>query len=153
MSSQKLSSKYPEPTVGALILNPKQEIFLVKSHKWHNTYVMPGGHIELGEKMTDALKREIKEETGMKISNIHFLSLHEFIFQKTYWKKKHLLFINFYCTSQYTDKITLNDEAEEYTWVSIAKALKLNLEPSTRKAILEYKSRVLNHVRQLPVIK
>lgn len=145
MSKQKAGGgKYPEPTVGAIIANSKREIFLVKSHKWHNKYVMPGGHIELGEKMADALKREIKEETGMRISNIRFLSLHEFVFQKTYWKKKHLLFVNFYCTARHTSGVTLNDEAEEYVWVGIAKALKLDLEPSTRKAIIEYKSRLQN---------
>lgn len=28
--------QFPEPTAGALILNPKGEIFLMKSHKWRN---------------------------------------------------------------------------------------------------------------------
>ncbi len=131
---------YPEPTVGALIINPKHEIFLVKSHKWNNKYVIPGGHIEVGEKMESALKREIKEETGIDIININFLSLSEFIFQKTYWKKKHFLFINFYCNPKSANKIKLNHEAEKYVWISINKALKLDLEPSTKKAIIKYKN-------------
>ncbi|ADO77499.1 NUDIX hydrolase [Halanaerobium praevalens DSM 2228] len=41
--------KYPEPTVGAIIFNPDNKILLCKSHKWNNQYIIPGGHIELGE--------------------------------------------------------------------------------------------------------
>lgn len=43
-------NKYPEPTVSAVIFNPAGKILLCKSHKWGNKYVIPGGHIELGEK-------------------------------------------------------------------------------------------------------
>lgn len=60
---------YPEPTCGALIFNPAGKIFLMKSYKWKDKYVIPGGHVELGEKIADALKREIKEETGLDILN------------------------------------------------------------------------------------
>ncbi|ADL12770.1 NUDIX hydrolase [Acetohalobium arabaticum DSM 5501] len=59
--------KYPEPTVGAVIFNPDDEILLCKSNKWDNKYVIPGGHIELGERMEKALIREIKEEKGKLI--------------------------------------------------------------------------------------
>ena len=67
--------KYPEPTCGALIFNPVGKIFLMKSRKWRDKYVMPGGHIELGEKIEDALKREIKEETGLDIFDIEFKTI------------------------------------------------------------------------------
>ena len=54
--------------VGALIFNNEGRIFLAKrgpearneSGKWD----FPGGSVEFGEKVEEALKREIKEETG-----------------------------------------------------------------------------------------
>ncbi|HXS14756.1 MAG TPA: NUDIX domain-containing protein, partial [Candidatus Saccharimonadales bacterium] len=55
---------YPEPVVGAFIINAKNQLFLAKSHKWSNSYVIPGGHIEIGEKIEDALVRGVKEETN-----------------------------------------------------------------------------------------
>ena len=134
------SQQFPEPTVGALIFNPKGEIFLMKSNKWRNKYVIPGGHIEIGEKMEGALKREIKEETGLVIYDIKFLLFQEFIFDKIFWKKRHFIFFDFVAKT-ISSKIKLNKEGQEYIWVTLKKALKLPIEPYTRKALKEYQKR------------
>jgi len=112
----------------------------MKSHKWNNKYVMPGGHIELGEKIIDALKREIKEETNLDIHNIKFLSCSDFIFDKRFWKKKHFVFHDFVCQTD-SGKVKLNGEAQEYVWVSIEEAENLDIEPYTKRAIQDYKKR------------
>jgi len=44
-----------------------QEDKILLSKQW-NGYNFPGGGIELGENTEDALKREVKEETGIEIS-------------------------------------------------------------------------------------
>lgn len=129
--------KFPEPTVGALILNKDGEIFLMKSYKWKNKYVMPGGHIELGEEIEDALRREIKEETGLDIFDIDFICWQEFIFDKVFWKKKHFIFFDFACKTK-SSKVKLNSEGQEFIWCSPQEALKLPIEPYTRRTILEY---------------
>ena len=49
------SQVYPEPTVGALIVNKEGRILLTKSHKWFDKYTLPGGHIEVGETMKEAV--------------------------------------------------------------------------------------------------
>ncbi len=126
--------KYPEPAVGALILNPEKQLFLMRSHKWHGQYVIPGGHIELGETMERALIREVKEETNLDIHNIEFLLFQEFIFDKSFWKKDHYIFFDYLCRTDSSDVI-LNEEAEEYTWVSVEEALKLQVEHYTRVVI------------------
>lgn len=129
--------QFPEPTTGALVFNKKKEILLIKSAKWHGKYVMPGGHIELGEKYQEALKREIKEETGLSISKIDFICFQEFIFDKAFWKKKHFIFLDFSCQTK-SSKVTLNSEGQKYVWVSLEKALKMPIEPYTRQAIKAY---------------
>ena len=135
--------KYPEPTCGALIFNSEGKIFLMKSHKFRDKYVIPGGHIELGEKIEDALKREIKEETGLDIYDITFVKFHEFIFDEVFWKKKHFIFFDYACKTNST-KIKLNSEGQEYVWVTFEEALKLPIEPYTRNTILTYKEKYLN---------
>ncbi|HLC39524.1 MAG TPA: NUDIX domain-containing protein [archaeon] len=129
--------KYPEPAVGALIFNKEGKIILMKSHKWRGKYMMPGGHVELGETFEQALKREVKEETGLNIYDIEFVLMQEFIFGKEFWKKRHFIFIDFACKTNST-KVRLNSEGQEYKWVTPKKALKMPIDTYTGKTIIAY---------------
>ena len=129
--------QFPEPTVGALIFNAEGQLFLMKSHKWHDKYVIPGGHIELGETAEDALRREIMEETGLEIYDIEFLCYQDFIFDEAFFKKKHFLFLDYSCKTKST-KVTLNSEGHDHVWVTIGEAMKLSIDSYTNKTIEEY---------------
>jgi len=131
-------SKYPEPTVGAVIFNPEGKILLCKSHKWGNKYVIPGGHIELGEKMEDALKREIFEETGLHIYDIKLIGIKESIYSDTFYEKKHFIFIDYLCKTD-TSVVTLNDEAESYEWVDLNEIENYDLGGFTKDLLLKIK--------------
>ena len=126
--------QYPEPTVGALISNREGKVLLLKSDKWRNQYVIPGGHIELGETMEDALKREVKEETGLDIYDIEFVSLQEFIFDESFHERKHFMFIDFVCRTD-SKEVVLNFESQEYVWVSLEEASRLPLDPYTNRLV------------------
>jgi nucleoside triphosphatase len=128
---------YPEPTVGALIFDSEGKLLLVRSHKWRNQYVVPGGHIELGESLLAALKREVREETGLDIYDIEFLGFQEFIFDDAFWKKRHFIFFDYACKTDSTD-VRLNGESEEYLWVTLEDTVSLPVEPYTRQSIRMY---------------
>lgn len=130
-------NQYPEPVVGAFIINKKGELFLIKSHKWKDMFVIPGGHIELGEKMEDALKREIKEETGLDIYAPKFLCYWEYINEDEFHTKKHMIFFNFLVNTDNTEVI-LNEEAQEYVWITPEDSLQLPLNKYTRLTIEKY---------------
>lgn len=129
---------YPEPTVGALIFNQEGRVFLMTSPKWKGKYVVPGGHIELGETMEEAVKREVKEETNLDVFDIQFVLTQEFVFGEEFHKKKHFIFLDFICKTKDTD-VVLNEEGLEYIWKTPKEALDLPVEPYTRNLILEYK--------------
>jgi len=133
--------QYPEPTVGGLIINPDQKIFLMKTHKFRGKYVVPGGHIELGERMQDALIREVKEETNLDVFDIQFLCFQEFIYNESFWKKRHYIFFDFVCRTD-TMEAQLNEEAQEYIWVTPQEALEMPIDPYTGVAIRKYLQRV-----------
>lgn len=128
--------KYPEPTVGALIFNRSGELFLMKSHKWRGKYVVPGGHLELGETIEQAVVREVKEETNLDVYDLEFLCLQEFIYDQVFWKPNHFLFLDYTCRTDQT-VATLNHEAQEYLWASLDEALRLPVDGYTAHAINE----------------
>lgn len=128
---------FPEPTAGALILNSEGKAFLMRSHKWRDRYVVPGGHIELGETIEEALVREIREETGLEIHDIEFIGFQEFIFDDAYWKKRHFIFFDYACRTDSTE-VVLNDEGQAYAWVPLEEALTFPIEPYTRHMIETY---------------
>ena len=99
--------------------------------------MVPGGHIELGERMEDALRREVKEETGLDVYDVEFLGFQEFVFDDAFWKKRHFIFFDYVCRTDSTD-VTLNSEAQKYVWVTLEEALELPIEPYTEVAIRKY---------------
>lgn len=129
--------QYPEPTVGALIFGPDDKLLLMRSHKWRDKYVIPGGHIELGERMEDALRREVKEETGLDVYDVEFLCFQEFLYDEAFWEPGHFIFFDYTCRTDATD-VRLNAEAEEYVWVAVEEALEFPVDLYTERAIQEY---------------
>ncbi len=130
--------EYPHPTVGALIFDPEGRLFLMKSHKWHDKYVVPGGHIELGETMKEALQREVKEETNLDVFDVEFLLYQDFLYDDAFWKSMHFIFFDFICKTHSIESVVLNEEASEYTWAHLDEALEMPVDSYTKTAIQAY---------------
>lgn len=56
----------------------------------HNTWSIPGGHLEFNETLEECAEREVLEETGMNVENVRFLALTEDRFDAD---KKHYITI------------------------------------------------------------
>ncbi len=125
---------FPEPTVGVFIFNKADEILLLVSHKFPGKYVVPGGHVELGEKLEETAIREAKEETGLDIYGLKFINFQEFIYDPSFWKRRHFIFFDYLCRTDSLE-VQLNDEAEEYIWVKLESALNLALDEYTRVSV------------------
>ena len=52
-------------SAAGVVVNERDEILLVKDHR--HGWVLPGGIVEEGENVIDGVKREIMEETGVKV--------------------------------------------------------------------------------------
>src|SRR6266849_671930 len=97
---EKNPQRYPEPTVGGFIINANGEVLLCHSEKWMDNYTIPGGHIELGERMEDALKREVKEEVGLDVKPVRLLLMQEAIYSTEFYKRRHFIFLDYLCKTE-----------------------------------------------------
>lgn len=130
--------RYPEATVGAVILNPEDKVLICKSNKWKQKYVVPGGHIEAGEKMEEALIREVKEETGLDVYNLKLIGITESIYSKSFKNQKHFIFIDYICRSD-SKQVVLNEEAQSYKWIELSEIDNYELEEFTANLLQELK--------------
>jgi phosphoglycolate phosphatase len=121
----------PIATVGALIHDGAGKVLMIRTHKWSDLWGIPGGKIERGESSEDALKREILEETHLTISDIRFVMNQDCIDSPEFIRPEHFILLN-YLAKASSHEVILNEEAEEFLWLSLDEALKLNLNHATK---------------------
>lgn len=121
----------PVATVGALIHDGQGNVLMIRTHKWSDLWGIPGGKIERGEASEEALRREIMEETGLEISEIRFVMAQDCIDSPEFFRPEHFLLLNYIAKAD-SHEVTLNDEAEEFTWVTVTEAFKLELNTATK---------------------
>lgn len=127
----------PISTVGALIYNTDGRVLMVRTHKWSNLWGIPGGKIKWGEASVDALRREIKEETALDVTDIEFVMVQDCIHSKEFYRDAHFLLLNYVCKCGSNPAVRLNDEAREYRWVSETEALAMPINQPTRNLLLK----------------
>ncbi|HTV76200.1 MAG TPA: NUDIX domain-containing protein, partial [Candidatus Baltobacteraceae bacterium] len=136
---------FPLATVGALIFNSKDEALMIRTHKWSDLWGIPGGKIKFGETSQAALRREILEETGLKISGIQFVLAQDCIHSKEFYRDAHFVLLNYTCRcTNRNPRVKLNEEGREFRWVKLAETKKMKLNKPTKilvEAVLKQKSR------------
>lgn len=129
---------YPEATVGALVVNQEGLVLIVRSVKWNNKFTVPGGHIELGERAEDAIKREVKEETGLDVQSVELLLVQQAIYPKHYYKAEHFIFMDYICHTKSSEVKLDGRELQEFVWLKPEESLKLDMEDYTRNFVNKY---------------
>ena len=124
----------PLATVGALIFNAKKTaVLMIRTHKWSGKWGIPGGKIRRGETAAAALRRELKEETGLNITDIDFVLVQDCISSKEFYRDAHFVLLNYTCRCPAKNpRVVLNEEAREFKWLPLAAARKLALNRPTR---------------------
>jgi phosphoglycolate phosphatase-like HAD superfamily hydrolase/ADP-ribose pyrophosphatase YjhB (NUDIX family) len=135
----------PLSTVGALIFNGQGEALMIRTHKWSNLWGIPGGKIKYGETALAALRREIIEETGLKVSDIQFVLVQDCIHSREFYRDAHFVLLNYTCRCPGKNPVVkLNEEGREFRWVKLPEAKKLKLNRPTKiliQAVLKQRNR------------
>ena len=80
-----------------------------KSEKWPGV-TFPGGHIEHGESIISSIIREVKEETGLTVSNLELCGVQNWTDPKDQYR--YLVFC--YKTSHFSGTIQSSDEGQVF---------------------------------------
>lgn len=127
--------QYPIPTVGALVVQG-DKVLLVRTAKWRGLWGVPGGKVEWGERLEDALRREIREEVGLALQEVRFLLVQEALFSPEFHKPTHMLLFNY--VAQGEGEVRPGEEILEWAWLSPEAALAYPLNTFTRRLLEKY---------------
>lgn len=131
--------------VAGVVKNSRGEVLLVKNH--NGGWVFPGGQVEVGEKLIEALKREILEESGIIAEAGEVFCIASNTGKHPgYNGVKEVptkLMLDFCCTA-IGGELRGSDENDESAWVPLEEALSWITAPAIRErftAYLEYAGR------------
>lgn len=97
--------------VSMIVVNKsKDEILLIQQYG-RPSYVLVAGYVNRGESLEDAVRREIKEETGMTVSELKFN-------RTQFFERSESLMCNFTAFVEDDSEMDPNYEIDKYSWFS-----------------------------------
>jgi ADP-ribose pyrophosphatase YjhB (NUDIX family) len=127
--------KNPIPTVDAII-QKSSSILLVKRKKdpYKNQFALPGGFVNEGETIEEAIEREVYEETSLKIHPIDILGVYS---DPTRDPRGHMMTVVFIVLI-IKGIATAGDDAKEISWIPIEKINEIKIAFDHKLVIRDY---------------
>ena len=114
------STEYVELTVLCLIEDGNRILMQNRIKEDWKGYTLPGGHVEPGESFVDAVVREMKEETGLTISNPHLVGIKQFPIENGRY------IVLLFKSADYCGDLISSDEGK-MEWVDVDKLSEVNV--------------------------
>lgn len=108
--------------VGAVVINKNNELLLIKEVIRKDYYKLPGGHIDDAEMISDALSREVFEETGVVVDFEKIISIGHFYPHQ--FSKSNLYILCSATPKSLKISIKDKDEISEAIWLNIDEVFK-----------------------------
>ncbi len=126
----------PKVTAGCILLDDTGKILLIRrnTEPFKDYWSIPGGKVEMYEKVEDCVRREVKEEISIEIKNLKFLNYENEIFPE-----KHIHYIGHIFKGTISGKIKLQEkEVKEYGMFSLAEIKKMKIGFGHKTLLLKY---------------
>ena len=132
-----------ELTNMVMIQNPEtKEVLVQRRVKYWCGITFPGGHVEDGESIYDSAVREVKEETGLDVKNLHYCGM-------VHWyntENSDRYFVHFYKTVDYTGELLKSTDEGEVFFTSLESLNEMKLSPNFDKYLPMFLSDEYNEI-------
>ena len=125
--------------VAAIVLHKNKILLLQRSEKeetFPGLWELPSGKRENLESSMQAIKREVKEETGLRIEVVNPISTFEYIIEKPNFIKDTTQ-INYLVRVKGSSKIKISKEHQSFVWVKKKDLSKYKITKEIKKVILK----------------
>ncbi len=123
----------PLVAVGGVIINGNKVLLVKRAHPPNkDMWAIPGGKLEYGETLEDAVKREMLEETNLQVKIVNLLSLIQMIKEGF-----HYVILDFLCEVTGGDLKPASDAADA-KFFSIDEIKNLDISPTTKEMLIRY---------------
>lgn len=139
--------KWRPSAYGIVIKNDK----ILLSKQFGDKYDLPGGGIDLGEKLEDGVVREVKEETGIDVTNPKLLGFVESFFTDSHALNESYHCYLFYYACEYVGGKLSTDGFDEWEkqYAEMAEWLPLDkLDGITPASTVDYRSYVKQALKE-----
>ncbi len=138
-----MQRQYPaQPLVGVgAIIMRKGKMMIVKrgNEPAKGLWSVPGGVVELGEHLHDAVKREVKEETGLDIVIERLVdAVDSIVFDDQGLIQYHYVLLDYLCRPC-GGTLKASDDVQELRWVQLDALQSLPITPSLNRVIAHIK--------------
>ena len=132
--------KHPLLGVGALIFTQsgrRGPILLVERGKepLKGYWSLPGGLVEPGEKLEEAVRREIREETGLRVGPVRLFEIFERIMRDTKGRAEYHYVLADYICRAVGGKLQAGDDVSSAKWARRSELGQYRLTAGTREVI------------------
>jgi 8-oxo-dGTP diphosphatase len=123
--------------VAAVLWNEARQILLIRRTKEprRGQWSLPGGKVERGEALQDAVRREIREETGLEIEILGLAGVAEAIDHKPAGAGGHHYVLIDYGARAVSGTAKAASDAADATWFDYDEVMKLPLWAETHRII------------------
>ena len=111
----------------------------------HGLYSLPGGVVEVGETLEEAVTREVREETGMTIEPVALAGFREAIVRDADSRVERHFIILCFAARWRAGEVLLNEELDEARWLEPAELASLPTTAGLAEIVAEAFDRLATH--------
>jgi ADP-ribose pyrophosphatase YjhB (NUDIX family) len=104
--------------VGGVVVRDGRALLIRRGKEpLYGRWVVPGGTVELGESLEDALVREMEEETGLRVEPVGILTVFDRIHREEGQVVHHFVIVDYLCRWR-SGEARAGSDALEVAWAS-----------------------------------